>query len=244
MVSIYSASNGEGTGGSGTYVPPVSRAIKGIHFLVDSSAKLAHNFVEDGINGSVTGSPTITAQYAQMTDNTHYVETGVPESALMTFFIIAKSDQDFSGVDGSMLFSTNGNTVQSGGGSTFGTSLYMTSSGITFGSSRNNGGTVTSAAAAISGNTNSTWALYQLEVTATGNTITNVTTGATATNSVGSTKVITNGNFRLGANFTASYVGTSKLMAWVAHHDVLTTDEKASWVTRLRAYAAKKGITV
>jgi hypothetical protein len=244
MVSIYSAAKGETTTGTGTYVAPVTRALKGIHFLVDSAAKLAHNFVEDGINGSVTGAPTITSQYAQMTDNTNYVDTGVPESALMTFFLIAKSDQDFSSIDGAMLFSTNGNTVQSGGTSTFGTSLYMTASGITFGSSRNNAGTATSASAAISGNANATWALYQLEVTATGNTITNLTTGATATNSTGSTKILTNGNFRLGANFTASYVGTSKLMAWVAHHDVLTADEKASWAARLRTYASSKGVTV
>lgn len=244
MVSIYSSSAGETANASGVYVAPVSRQLKGIHFLTDSIAKIAHNFADGGEGGSVVGSPTVAADGTTLTDNVSFVQTAVVEAALMTFFVVAKSDANFASVDGSMLFSTNGGSVQSGGSNTFGTSLYMTSAGIVFGSSRDNAGTATSAAAAISGNNNAAWALYQCDVTATGNTVTNLTTGATAINSVGATKIITNGAFRIGANATATWTGTSKVLAWVAHHDVLTTQEKADWAARLRKYAAARGITV
>lgn len=244
MVSIYSSSAGETANASGVYVAPVSRQLKGIHFLTDSIAKIAYNFADGGESGSVVGSPTVAADGTTLTDNLHFVQTAVAESALMTFFIVAKSDADFSSVDGSMLFSTNGGSVQSGAPSTFGTSLYMTNSGITFGSTRNNSGSATSAGCTISDNNNASWALYQCDVMSNGNRLTNLTTAATQLNEIGTSKVITNGAFRIGANATSTWTGTSKVLAWVAHHDVLTTQEKADWAARLRKYALSRGITV
>jgi len=230
--------NGTGEADNSYYAAPVETGLSAIHFTVDSLAKAVHNFLYNGTDAAVTGTPSFNSSGGIFTDNTSYLTTAFSETTEMTFFVIGKLVS--VGTTGACFFSNGG--AQAG---VFGTNLYATATtGITFSSTRNNAGTNTSAGASISGNVNTNWALYVCQATATGNTVRNITTGASANNNLGSTKVISSGQIRIGANYTSTYDGQTQVLAYIGHNAALTEAEIQQWITRLRKYAAGRGITI
>lgn len=242
-----------------SYASPVSRGLEAIHFTNTNSDKIARNYASGKANGSLMGTPTsIAAGSTRFKAGTNGLITSVQEPEQATIFVIAKSPVNlgtipipladrpaFWGTFQSPLASNPGTTAQ-------GIALYVTSQGgLAANVLVDQGGTPTwvpsAFTAAESAPMINVWQLYSVTVGASDAVVAlrNETTGQAAPTSPAGTRLLTTGRIRVGTLVTdTTHQGLADIAVAQIHSVVLTDAERMAVVADLRAYAARKGITV
>ncbi|MBI6886445.1 hypothetical protein [Pseudomonas putida] len=237
--------------GAKKYSAAVRRGLKGIHFLNKDKEKIQHNFGPDNQadQGSVVGSPTITASYASLKGRTNYVQSGIAESDEMTVFCIARSSDTGLAAATRPSFLGTQQGAATDGGTSDGINMYMTAAGSgTFSFTAaygNNDADRTNLVCSISWANRANFALFVATINSAGITFRDVTNNRTntVTPPAGLPRRRSTNKLRIGSAFNA-FDGFGDVVLIQAHNVVLTTEEKDDTIAQLRRYAASKGITV
>lgn len=231
------------------YSAPVRRALEGIHFLNGSPQKAARNYAPGKISGAVVGLPTAFSDRLSTVGLVSYIQSSVAETDAMTIFCIARSgdantsDATRPGFFGNYSYAG----VAADGGAADGTVMYFrVAGGMAVAAGYGN----TAAdrifpIASLPTTDAAKWALYVVIVSTAGITFRDVTNNRaiTQTGTTGLPRRRAVNKFRLGSNYDR-FGGICDMAVWQAHSAVLTEEEIATTTADLRAYAARKGITV
>lgn len=228
------------------YSAPIRRALEAVHFLNGTAEKSAHNYAPGKLSGSVAGAPVATANSLGVKSLANYIQSAAGEAAEMTIFIIARSSDTFvSDANRPMIIGTYNGFTAAGGG-TPGLSMFVTDTSVrcAVGLSDTGGSAITHNTSIINTYA-SVWALYVLRVTSSGVSLRDVTHALTTntTYPVGSSRRPSTNRLRIGSAFTG-FQGIADIAVTQIHSAALTEDEIQRTVTDLRAYAARRGITV
>lgn len=233
------------------YAASVRRGLRGIHFLNTDGSKAAHNYApgNQAAQGSVAGTPTITAGYASCKGRLNYIRSAIAEADEMTVFIIARSsDTGLASATRPSFLGTQQGTATDGGISD-GINMYMTSAGggvISFTAAYgNNDADRTNLVCSISWANVTSFALFVATINSAGITLRDVTNNRTntVTPTPGLPRRRSTNKLRLGSAFNA-FDGFCDVALVQAHDVILTTEEKDATIAQLRRYALTKGITV
>lgn len=205
-----------------------------------------------GSDGNVlsSGAPVHAAGYSTLTANTNYLTADVPEAAAMTVLAVGRFlDAGTAAASQGWLYGSYSNPLASPSGFNGGVGIYQSAATtVTSTSTRGNGsGGVVSGGVGISVPSPSSWAMYQHQVPASGQSIlTNVTAGVTATANVSADPEhkLNNAKLRIGSSYGASYLGRTDVSVLVVSHSIYTADQLLELQSWVRGLAAQQGITV
>lgn len=235
------------------YSPPVRRGLEAWHFLNTSAAKAARNYAPGKPQAQIVGTPGVNADYLAFKSTVNFIQTEVRESAGQTVFYVARSMDSMAGNDTKpMFYSTYQSPAVSGVGNTYGVSGYGNGVGVLVqsGARGNDLTNHTSAGVSIAGNDFAKWALYVgvVEPGLAPHRAINKTQGIASAGAMPTLpRLITSGKFRIGSCYTgawAPFAGTCEMALWACYSEVLTTPEIDAVVANIRAYMARRGITV
>jgi hypothetical protein len=233
------------------YAASVRRGLRGIHFLNTDGSKAAHNYApgNQGAQGSVAGTPTITAGYASCKGRLNYIQSAIAEADEMTVFCIARSsDTGLASATRPSFLGTQQGTATDGGISD-GINMYMTSAGggmVSFTAAYgHNDVDRTNLVCSLSWANITSFALFVATISSAGITFRDVTNNRTntVTPPVGLPRRRSLNKLRLGSAFN-SFDGFGDVALVQVHDVVLTPDEIAAQVAQHRRYALSKGIAV
>lgn len=226
------------------YSSPVRRGLEGIHFLNGTAAKAARNYAPGKSSGVVIGAPAATTGFLSCKSLSNFIQTDIPESDLATVFVIARStDVGTADAVRPAFYATQDGPGADGAGTAQGLAVWHSGSQV-----RSLVGYLTPAAATFI-DVNlveplvANFALYVQVVAADKLELRDVTRSLTASVAPTGTRRRTTNKFRIGSSFK-SLGGTSDIAVFQVHSVVLSEAEIAAVVADLRAYAARKGITV
>lgn len=228
------------------YAAPVRRGLEAVHFLNTSLTKAARNFAPGKGQGKVVGSPVPQAAYLSCKGTVACIESAMAESESMTLFIIARTAADGSVVPDRPMFLGNYQGQNVDGGTAWGVSIYLgalnritatAGYGSDAASNTNVLAAVTKTAVA------NLWGLYMIQVTPTAVVIRDFTSGLTQSASPSLPRRLAIGKIRIGSG-QSNLLGSCDVAAFQGHSVALTEAEIQSTVADLRAYAARRNITV
>jgi hypothetical protein len=228
------------------YAAPIRRGLEGIFFTNTSLEKCAHNYAPGKKSGSVVGAPSVNGQYMSGRSSVNYVQTDIVETEEMTFFIIARalnlpSGNPIPAADQVILLGNYLAGPWSGVVMWCGTSTSLSTNagyGVDEASNANLG-------AGVTPNDDTKWGLYCGRVKTSGPDTKNFTNGLTfARVATDPRRVSTGRPLRIGSGYQSNQTGTWDMAAAMIYNVALNDAERDVVVQDLRAYAARRGITV
>lgn len=229
------------------YSAPVRRGLEAIHFLNVSVAKAAKNYAPGKSQGVVIGAPVASAAYLSCNGTVNCIETSVPETDNLTIFVVARTAADGSVVAERPMFFGNYQGLHVDGGAAYGMSLYLSAHNRMSGTA-GFGASVADNANVQAGITKpavaNLWALYMVQVSASGTTTRDFTAGMVQTTGpAGKPRRLATGKIRIGSG-QSNLLGACDVAVFQAHSVVLTEAEIGITVADIRAYMSRRGVTV
>lgn len=236
------------------YSPPVRRGLEAWHFLNTSAAKGARNYAPGKPQARIVGTPGENAAFLQFKGERDFIQTEVAESAGHTFFFVARSSDTLADIDTRpMFYGTYRSPAADGSGETFGVGAWVHAPGQInqSGTRGNSNADDTSWGAALTNNDVATWALYVgiVDPGMQPHRLMNKTKGTQAATVVPTMpRFLSTGRYRIGSGYGGTgytaYKGTCEMALWACYSQVLTGTEIDAVVANVRAYMARRGITV
>lgn len=235
--------------------PPVIRGLEGWFCFDTDISRIGFNRAPGKPDASIIGSPTVFSNYARFTGLSHYLNTGISETADMTILCVGKAaaavpaSASPSGDATTPMYCgtySGSGTIVEGYSSTYGIALHHNAPTYqSFTAARSDGpGSVTSAQAQITSDVPTDWGL---RVGRTGQNVlsytNNLTTNKPRSNTSSTIRVPSNRTLRIGGGYTnfAAQVDISQIVIF----SVALTDAEISQIAALmRTRAARLGITV
>ncbi|WP_288951905.1 hypothetical protein [uncultured Paracoccus sp.] len=215
----------------GAFSIPYADRLGGAFFLGYGRDVAAVNWGADTEVG-IIGNPTFQNGYAAL-DGANYIETGVEETIASTLFIVFRETSDNAvGVFGNY-----------GSPTTIGTSLFVPAGSTTM--SLNSGRVGGTGGVSTVGSDTTAWGIYSASIPATGQaTLRNHISGNASTSGASADRELNGaGPLRIGALYSASFPGASRVFAALQYRDSLTIAETLVVGAHLRQMAEAAGLT-
>ncbi|HEM8493976.1 hypothetical protein DN523_29340 [Burkholderia multivorans] len=201
-----------------------------------NTQKCQRNFATGAIENGIVGTVPITEDYASLTSQSNYVQTGIAEVADMSIFSVFRSAA-FSCFAASNYMPTGNQGI----------GLWIDSFGkLSFFASRDDGtgkptlsNTVSAAATA-----SNAWILASGTTGPTVNMVRNHTANTSVSSTITGARMTNANPIRIGSSWGGPSTGACDHLITVIVPRLLTADQTTSLVTAMRTYAAKHGITV
>ncbi|QFQ88276.1 hypothetical protein F8A10_12225 [Paracoccus kondratievae] len=215
----------------GAFSIPYADRLGGAFFLGYGREVAAVNWGAD-TEVSIIGNPNFQNGYAAL-DGANYIETGVEETIASTLFLVFRETSD----------SAVGAFGNYGGPSTIGTSLYV-SAGSTVMSVNTGRIGGTGGSASVTSDT-SGWGIYSASIPATGQArLRNHVTGNVSVAGAATDRELNGaGPLRIGALYSASFPGASRVFAALQYRTNLSDEETLVVGIHLRQMAEAAGLT-
>lgn len=229
------------------YANPVRNGLEVSGFFNDSLAKVANNFAPGKPNFILRGTPTLNGSVsARFTGLSNYLQTHWKESVAATFMCVCSTPETVT-LPAFFGTSTGLPALQDTATTTFGYQMRIT----TFGAMRLNVGYGTSisddvqSSIAATVSNHATMALFVCEVPGDGglSKITDITTGATATDGAQAARFPTVNRLRIGSSFVTN-TGRTDQMLFRGWSRALTPTEIEDEIADIQAYCLGRGVTV
>lgn len=228
------------------YAAPVRRGLEAVHFLNTSLTKAARNFAPGKGQSKVVGAPVPQTAYLTCKGMVNFIESAMSETESMTMFVIARTAVDGSVVADRPMFLGNYQGQAGDSGPAYGVSIYLSALnritatagyGSDAGTNTNVLAGVTKPAVA------NVWGLYMIQVTPTAVVMRDFTVGLTQTTSASLPRRLSTGKIRIGSGQT-NLSGNCDVAVFQGHSVALNESEIQATAADLRAYAARRGLTV
>lgn len=223
------------------YAAPVRRGLEGIFFTNTSIEKIARNYAPDKPNGVAVGAPAIKQGFVTLKSMTNYIQTQIRETVDLTMLVIAKSDAIPGTADTTPLICGNFDATAPAGVSLYAGGADRVSGTAAYG---DDDSTSSNAAALVTPIALSTWNLYSVTISNAGIVARSHTANISNTRAATKPRRPTSRNIRIGSGYTITQRGNIDIALFQHHSVALTDDELDRTVADLRAYAARRGITV
>lgn len=233
------------------YAAPVLRSLEGVFFTNTDLSKAVRNYAPGKKNGSLRGIPVAQTNYLQCDTQAAVpanVDTGIWETEFFTMFVIARATnlpplgpKDSTPSASRTLFCgsylgsipAHGVAVYPSTGS-----LFSALCGITDGI-----GNAATNSVNIAGDINA-WNLFGVTVEPGKLVVDNFTAGTKVEQVLSGARRVSPRTLLIGGAYTTAYGGTCNIAAFQTHSANLSSVERATTAQDLRAYAARRGITV
>ncbi|WP_041414661.1 hypothetical protein [Serratia liquefaciens] len=241
-------------------ISPVMNGLMGHNILGGTLAQSKKNGLRGAGDLSVVGSPTISSNYVSFTGTTAYMQSALMQQPQHTLICVARSSSTFADAAHQPMFIStfSGQNVDYPVYSTQGLSMYVANSGFPAPKGKLtaiSGAYPTATPANATAKTQqidqvdfSSFRLFILDQSTTGITINDIT-GATANieapYTAGTASARSTRPFAIGGPANpVSYTGVCDIAYWAIYNRTLTSTEKSSIITWLRAYYSSVGINI
>lgn len=223
------------------YAAPVRRGLEGIFFINSFIEKLARNYAPDKLSGVVVGAPSVNAGYASFKGMANYVQTQIRETTDVTFFVVARSADTPGAADSTPLICGTFDSAAPAGISLYASGTDRVAGTAAYG---DDDASSTNASAIATPIVLSSWNLYSVTVNSAGVTARSHTANVSISRAATKPRRPSTRTVRIGSGYSNTQRGNVDIALYQHHSVSLTEDEIARTVADLRAYAARRGITV
>lgn len=226
------------------YAAPVTRGLQGIFFLNGTLEKCARNYAANKPNGSIVGIPTLGANFLTCKGSTNFVQTGISESESMTMFVVARSP--LTGTPAPADFPHWVSNFSSSAVEGSGVMIYPPDAGrVTASTSHgNDAASNINLSAAVGPVVVNAFSLHSSVHKLGSTTSLSHTAGVTSTSTSALPRRVSSRKMRIGSGYSSSQQGLVDVAAVFIYNVELTATEIAIVAADIKAYAARKGITV
>lgn len=251
-MAVHIQSKGvDGEGYATEYIPPVTRGLTGIFFLNTSLAKCSNNYAEDKKDGLPVGVPVPAASYLTCKGVTNFIQTEIVETESMTMFMVerwlgttlAPTVPPVSEINIAI-----GNYNNATGTDPTGIHMYHSLSdriagGAGYFDNGNNGLNRNVTVSIIIPDARQ-WALYSVNFGPSGVTLRDYTRNLKVTTAATGARNVSTRPVRVGSGNATQQSGLIDMAVAMTYNVELTLAEQDLVAADIRAYCARKGITV